>query len=28
LKNRIQALEELTQSLKARLDALDGGGGE
>ena len=28
LKNRIQALEELTQSLVARLDALDGGGGE
>ena len=28
LKNRIQALEKLTQSLVARLDALDGGGGE
>ena len=28
LKNRIQALEELTQSLKARLDALDGNGGK
>ena len=26
LRNRIQELEELTQSLKARLDAIDGGG--
>ena len=26
LKNRIQELEELTQALKARLDAIDGGG--